>query len=45
MSFLNMDRSRPLFVYFRTFQITQLKYKLIKALLVWLGFEPWAAKW
>jgi len=31
---------RPLFVYFRFFNMTQFKYKLIKAEMVCLGLEP-----
>ena len=31
ISFLKKGQSRPLFVYFRLFHMTQFKYKLIKA--------------
>ena len=41
-----MGRSRPLFVYFHFFHLTQFKYKLIKALMVCsMGLEPGAAGW
>ena len=44
-----MGQSRPLFVYFHLFYMIQIKYKLIKALMVclrWLegvdeSIEPW----
>ena len=42
---LKICQSRPLFVYFRLFYMTQIKYKLIKALIVCLGLEPGAAGW
>ena len=35
-----MGQSRALFVYFRLFNISQFKFKLIKAWTVCLGFEP-----
>ena len=35
----------PLFVYFRLFYMTQIKFKLIKMLMVCLGLEPRAAGW
>ena len=38
--FTKMGQSRSLFVYFRLFYMTQIKYKLIKALMVCLGLEP-----
>ena len=40
-----MGQFRPLFVYFRLFYMTQIKYKLIKALMVCMGLEPRAAGW
>ena len=40
-----MGQSQPLFVYIRLFYMTQIKYKLIKALIVCLGHEPGAAEW
>ena len=40
-----MGQSRPLFVYFHLFHMTQFKYKLIKALMVCLGLEPGVAGW
>ena len=40
-----MGQSRPLFVYFRLFHITQIKHKLLKALVVWLGLKPGVAGW
>ena len=40
-----MGQSRLLFVYISHFYMTQIKYKLIKALKVCLGLEPWAAGW
>ena len=43
--FKKMGQSRPLFVYFRLFYMTQIKYKLIKALMVRSGLEPRAAGW
>ena len=30
-TFKNMDQSEPLFVYYRTFHISQFKYKIRKA--------------
>ena len=35
--FKSMDQSWPLFSYFRLFFMTQIKYKLIKALMEWSG--------
>ena len=43
--FLIMGLSRPLFVYFRLFYMSQFKYNLIKAQMVCLGFKPGAAGW
>ena len=43
--FLKMGQSRPLFVYFHLFYMTQIKYKSIKAYMVCLGLEPGAAEW
>ena len=40
-----MSQSRPLFVYFRLFHMTQFKHKLMIALMVCLGLEPGAAGW
>ena len=40
-----MGQSRPLFVYCSLFYMTQIKYKLIKALMVCLGLKPRAAGW
>ena len=40
-----MGQSLPLFVNFRLFYLTQIKYQLIKALMVCLGLEPEAAGW
>ena len=40
-----MGQSRPLFLYFRLFYMTQIKYKLIKALMVCVGLKPGAAEW
>ena len=40
-----MGKSRTLFVYFRLFYTTQIKYKLIKSLMECLGLEPGAAGW
>ena len=40
-----MGQSRPLFVYFRLFYMTQIKNKLIKALMECLGLEPVVAGW
>ena len=40
-SFLN----GPILVYFRLFDMTQFKYKLIKALMVCLGLKPRAEGW
>ena len=42
--FDKMGQSRPLFVYFRLFHITQFK-KLMKAQIVCLGLKPGAAGW
>ena len=44
-AFLKMGQSRPLFVYFRLFYMTQIKYKLIKALMACLGLEPTELWW
>ena len=41
--FLNVP-IRPLFAYFRLFYMTQIKYKLIKSLMVCLGLEPGEAE-
>ena len=35
----------PASFYFRLFNMTQLKYKLIKGLMVCLGFQPGMAGW
>ena len=43
--FKKMGQSRPLFVYSRLFYTIQIKYILIKALMVCLGLEPGAAGW
>ena len=40
-----MGQSRPIFVYFRLFFMTQIKYKLKKVLMVRLGINPGAAGW
>ena len=40
--FLKIGQSRPLFVYFRSFPNAISKYKLKKAKMVYLGFEPGA---
>ena len=40
--FIKMGQSRRLFVYFRRFHMTQIKYKLIKALMARLGLKPGA---
>ena len=42
---LKMGQCWPLFVYFCLFNISQFKFKLTKAWMVCLGFEPWAVKW
>ena len=43
--FFKMGLTRPLFVYFRSFHVTNITQilKLIKAYIVCLGFEPRAA--
>ena len=41
--FFKKGQSRPLFVNFCLFCMTQFKYKLIKALMVYLGLDPWKA--
>ena len=40
-----MGKSRSLFAYFSLFYMTQIKYKLIKVLMVCLGLEYRAAGW
>ena len=41
-----MGQTRPIFFYFRPFPITmQIQIKKSKALMLCLGFEPWAAGW
>ena len=42
--FNKMGQSQPLFVYFRPFNVTQIKYILRKALMVCLGLEPGVAE-
>ena len=40
-----MEQSWHLFVYYRLFYMTLIKYKLIKVLMVCLGHEPEVAGW
>ena len=40
-----MGQSQPLFVYFCLFYMTQIKYKLVKVLMVCLGLKPGVAGW
>ena len=40
-----LGQSRPLFLFIFVLFSLQIQYKLKKALMVCLGFEPWAAGW